>query len=55
MPYNSRMSISLRPEEMDVTAYDKIWIEVNKHLGTSAGSIDQLVEQLGIMRFGRTA
>lgn len=52
MPYNARMSCSYRPEEMDSSTYDRIWTDVNKHLGTSAGSIDQLVEQLGIMRFG---
>ena len=51
-PYNKRMSISLRPEEVDKRAYQKIWSEVNKHLGTSAHSMEELVEQLGIMRFG---
>jgi putative DNA methylase len=29
-----------------------IWADVNAHLGTTAASIPELVEQLGIMRFG---
>lgn len=31
-----------------------IWDEVNEHLGTTAKSLPQLIEQLGIMRFGHT-
>nr|MBC8874509.1 DNA methylase [Planctomycetota bacterium] len=34
------------------TVHDHIWEEVNGHLGTSAQSFPELVEQLGIMRFG---
>ncbi len=30
-----------------------IWPEVNRHLGTNAFSIPELIEQLGIARFGR--
>ena len=29
-----------------------IWGDVNRHLGTNARSLPQLVEQLGIARFG---
>lgn len=32
--------------------HDHIWDEVNHHLGTDAHSMAELVEQLGIMRFG---
>ena len=34
------------------TVHDHIWGPVNVHLGTSAGSFPELVEQLGILRFG---
>ena len=41
-----------RPEEVMDTVHDHIWDAVNTHLGTSAHSFPELVEQLGIMRFG---
>lgn len=50
--YEEKVARSLRPEELSDAAYENIWAEVNKHLGTSASSIPELVEQLGIMRFG---
>ena len=31
---------------------DHIWEEVNAHLGTDAHSFPEVVEQLGVMRFG---
>ena len=34
------------------TPFDHIWDAVNTHLGTSAHSMPDLVEQLGLMRFG---
>ena len=41
------------PEQLDQEALFKpMWDEVNKHLGTSASSIAELVEQMGIFRFG---
>ncbi len=50
-PYRQRVEDSYRPEEVpEVHAH--IWEEVNAHLGTSARSFPELVEQLGIMRFG---
>lgn len=50
--YEEKVARSLRPEELPDQAYDGIWDDVNKHLGTTASSIPQLVEQLGSMRFG---
>ena len=41
-----------RPEEVLDVVHDHIWDAVNDHLGTNAFSITELVEQLGIMRFG---
>lgn len=52
LPYIDRVGRSLRPEELDDDAFKSIWPRVNKHLGTTAKSLQELVEQLGIMRFG---
>lgn len=49
--YRNRVAESRRPEEV-AEVYDHIWDEVNAHLGTSARSFPELVEQLGVMRFG---
>src|SRR5207245_192910 len=32
--------------------YAGVWERVNRHIGTAAGSIPELVEQLGVARFG---
>jgi len=54
LPYAARLEKVKRPEEL---AEDEllagVWDEVNAHLGTNSESISELVEQLGIMRFGR--
>ncbi len=53
MPYLDRLDRrSLRPEELPDAAYEQIWKRVNAHLGTSARNHAELVEQLGILRFG---
>jgi len=49
--YRERVDASHRPEEVP-EVHDHIWDAVNAHLGTSAHSFPELVEQLGIMRFG---
>ena len=51
-PYRARVEAAWRPEEVADDVHDHIWTEVNGHLGTSAQSFPELVEQLGIMRFG---
>lgn len=53
LPYSEQVSRAKRPEEMDVHLYAHIWYRVNQHLGTSAKSFPELVEQMGIARFGR--
>ncbi len=54
--YAARAALCKRPEELDQTAlYAPIWPEVNAHLGRfgiAAQSHQELVEQLGILRFG---
>lgn len=52
LSYVERVGRSLRPEELSSDAYKAIWPRVNQHLRTSAHSFDELVEQLGLMRFG---
>ena len=54
LSYTERLKHVKRPEEIpESTLLAGIWNEVNDHLGTSAKSINELVEQLGIMRFGQ--
>jgi len=54
LPYGQRLEKVKRPEELaERELLNGIWDEVNAHLGTSARTVSQLVEQLGIMRFGR--
>jgi putative DNA methylase len=49
--YRARVEASNRPEEVN-EVHDHVWEAVNAHLGTAARSFPELVEQLGIMRFG---
>lgn len=51
--YREWVQEASRPEEMGTALNSHIWPRVNNHLGTNARSIPELVEQLGIMRFGR--
>lgn len=52
--YRDQVLAAKRPEEMDQDRLlAGIWGDVNAHLGTNAHSVQELVEQLGIMRFGR--
>jgi putative DNA methylase len=53
MPYREQVEQAMRPEEVMGSVHDHIWDLVNVHLGTNAQSLPELVEQLGIMRFGR--
>jgi putative DNA methylase len=50
--YRDRAEVTKRPEEVIDIVHDHIWDTVNEHLGTRARSFPELVEQLGIMRFG---
>jgi putative DNA methylase len=52
MSYTEKLALSKRPEEIDGQLYGDIWNAVNAHLKTDAHSHAELVEQLGIMRFG---
>ncbi|MEN9595979.1 MAG: hypothetical protein RL236_413 [Pseudomonadota bacterium] len=50
--YNEWVRASCRPEECGDALFSHIWARVNAHLGTSASSFPELVEQMGIARFG---
>ena len=52
-PYKELATKAKRAEEIPQIVSAHIWKEVNSHLGTSANSYPQLIEQLGVMRFGR--
>ena len=58
LPYEEKVGLCKRPEECDPkTLYGPIWEEVNAHLGQlgiQASSHQELVEQLGILRFGQS-
>ncbi|WP_291321132.1 anti-phage-associated DUF1156 domain-containing protein [Desulfonatronospira sp.] len=57
MPYEEKVRLCKRPEECDPgILYGPVWEDVNKHLGhlgIEAYSHEELVEQLGILRYGR--
>ncbi len=55
LPYaiDGRLRAVRRPEQCDEDELlSPIWGQVNAHLGTSATSLQELVEQLGVARFG---
>lgn len=54
--YEAKASLGKRPEEVDQAwLYGSVWAEVNRHyahLGVNVQSLPELVEQLGILRYG---
>lgn len=52
LPYNEQVRKAKRPEEMSGLLFSHVWRQVNSHLGTSAASFPELIEQMGIARFG---
>jgi putative DNA methylase len=51
-PYRELVNQAERPEEIGDTLYAHIWEAVNEHLKINVHSFPELVEQLGILRFG---
>ena len=51
--YKENVSNAKRPEELGDQVNAHVWDRVNKHLGTSATSFPELIEQIGVARFGR--
>ncbi|UFW38281.1 anti-phage-associated DUF1156 domain-containing protein [Bradyrhizobium sp. WSM471] len=54
LPFSQRLALSLRPDECEEDLHGGIWEEVNAHLGTTSNSLPELVQQLGVMRFGHS-
>ena len=53
MPYAERIKHCERPENISGPT-PEAWTEINAHLGTSASSLSELVNQLGTRMFGHT-
>ena len=50
--YRDLVAQAKRIEEVEGVVSNHIWDKVNAHLRTRANSFPELVEQLGVMRFG---
>ena len=53
LPYAERIALCERPENVDGPS-TVAWSEINAHLRTKAGSLPELVEELGQRTFGHT-
>ncbi len=53
LPYSERLTHVRRPEECDEhELLAPIWKDVNRHLGTMVRTLPDLIEQLGLARYG---
>jgi len=52
LSYDDKLKYCLRPENVQIDETE-VWKEINEHLETTASSLEELIEQLGIRRFGR--
>lgn len=51
MGYDEKLTLCKRPEQLQ-NLNEQTWNEINQHLGTSAHSLSELVNQLSITRYG---
>ena len=51
--YDEKLTYCVRPEQIEGPSVEN-WKEINLHLRTTAKTIQELVDQLGIKRFGHT-
>lgn len=51
LSYDDRLEYCLRPEETELTD-PKVWKEINEHLGVKANSLAELMQALGMKKFG---
>lgn len=49
--YDAKIAMCVRPEQLDAIS-DQAWRDVNHHLGTDAHSLQELVNQLSLKRYG---
>ena len=52
MNYDDKLRFCARPEQIDGPS-PEAWSNINEHLGTDASNLPELVQELGIRRFGR--
>ncbi len=52
LSYDKKLAYCKRPEEVD-NLPEAGWKKINDHLGTSASNLRELVQELGIKRFGK--
>jgi len=53
LPYSTRIKYCDRPEHVSGPSAEG-WAEINAHLGTNAGGLSELIQQLGQRTFGHT-
>lgn len=51
LSYEEKLTFCARPEEIEGPSSDA-WMRINEHLGTSANSLPELVQELGKRRYG---
>jgi len=51
MPYDKKLTYCYRPEEIEGPS-EESWREINEHLSTSATNLQELIQELGMKRFG---
>lgn len=51
LSYDDRLEYCLRPEEIQLTE-KQVWNEINQHLDTTANTLSELMQQLGVKKFG---
>jgi putative DNA methylase len=54
MSYDQKLTYCMRPEEY-TNESPAVWKEINIHLDTKAASLQELIEQLGVKKFGHKA
>ncbi|MBP6949078.1 MAG: DUF1156 domain-containing protein, partial [Candidatus Pacebacteria bacterium] len=51
MSYDQKITYCIRPEEL-VNLNASTWVDINSYLGTTATNLQELMEQLSILRYG---
>jgi len=51
IPYSEKIGYCFRPEQIE-GPNQETWNEINDHLGTTATSLQELIKELGVKRFG---
>lgn len=53
LSYDEKLTYCIRPEEVE-NLHSEDWRVINEHLGTTAKSLQELIQQLGQKKFGET-